>query len=233
MIKSGDKFILDRDKKVAFTDEFLCAYIERGFGTMTKREIDLFVFDLLSKYGNLDQKTNYQLSIEFGISSTKIKNFRFERRLKHSPLNEELIKLAFIESLKESSIKASSNKKWIIVSIEDSFVRENIKARIKELGHLYDTSFNSEIVTMEIDAFSDLLNYFYENTSWQQENLNRLQKYAQKISVDQNNITIQGILKEYINGIIKEGSKLTVKAGLSFLTGGVSDIGEIMSKLTD
>jgi len=95
----------DYNKKAQFTDVFLKEYIDKGFGTISKKEIDLLVFHLLSELADLDKISNYNLALKLKLTPTKIKNLRFERRLKYSQLTEEQIKDTFIESLKKSSKK--------------------------------------------------------------------------------------------------------------------------------
>ena len=63
-------------------------------------------------------------------------------------LTDEEIKSAFIKGLQKSNIKVNKASKWILLSLEDSFVREAIKAKLKELNHFSDSSFNSEIISL-------------------------------------------------------------------------------------
>jgi hypothetical protein len=226
--------ITKQESKIAFADKFLLEYIERGFGIMSKRDTELLVFHLISELADLDSKSNHELSLKLRVSPTKIKNYRFDRRLRYNQLTDVQIKQAFFEGLKKSSIKINNSSKWIVLSIEDSFVREAIKAKLKDINHFSDTSFNSELVSFDVDAFSDIISAFYEDKILDKKQLKELGDHVKNISQDKSgNITTKSLFKAFLEGAAKEGGKRTISAGLSFLTGGASDIPVIITKVKE
>jgi hypothetical protein len=226
--------IYDNQKKIEFAEKFLDEYLGRGFGVLTKRDTDLLVFHLLSELGGLDSHSNHNLSLKLRISTRKIANYRLDRRLRYNQLTEEQVKLNFLESLKKSAIKINNTSKWILLSIEDSYVRESIKAKLKELNHFSDSSFNAEIISLDTEAFSDLLSDMYKDLKIDKKQYKELNKHASDIAKDKSgNITVKGIFKAFLEGAAKDGGKRTISAGLSFLTGGASDISQIISKVKE
>ncbi|MEH8244212.1 hypothetical protein [Aeromonas veronii] len=49
------------ENKDKFVDTFLEHYMERGFGSLSKSEIDILVMHLLMQHSDLKNKTNYEL----------------------------------------------------------------------------------------------------------------------------------------------------------------------------
>jgi hypothetical protein len=226
--------INDKDKKIDFTDKFLNEFVNKGFGVLSKRETELLVFHLLSDLSELDSKSNYEVALSLKITPTKVKNFRFERRLRYSPLEDEQIKTTFIEGLRHSNIKVNKSSKWIILSIEDSYIREAIKAKMKKLNHFSDSSFNSELISLDFDAFSALMTYYYNDMAMDEvvdENL--LKQVKELLKDDSEQITMKSLTKAFVEGAAQKAGEGTISAGLSFLTGGVSDINIIIKKIKE
>jgi hypothetical protein len=225
--------ITDLNKKAQFTEQFLKEYIEKGFGSISKKEIDLLVFHLLSKLANLDKISNYNLALKLKLTPTKIKNLRFERSLKYSQLTEKEIKESFIESLKKSAIKVNKTSSWIILSIEDLFVREAIKAKLKDLAQLSDSSFNSEIITLDFEAFASLMEYFYdEEIKINSSKIKEILEYLKAETSNKNEkISFKHLFREFANGAANKAGEETMGITFSFLTGGISDISNIFNKI--
>ena len=68
--------------KESFADEFMEQYETRGFGSMTKNDFEVLVFNLLRKHGDLKGKTNFEISLELQIPETKVRRLAYESDLK-------------------------------------------------------------------------------------------------------------------------------------------------------
>lgn len=226
--------IKNKDKKIDFADKFLKEFVDNGFGVLSKRETELLVFHLLSDLAELDSKSNYELALTLKITPTKVKNYRFERRLRYSQLTDEQIKKAFIEGLRKSNIKVNKSSKFILLSIEDSYIREAIKAKMKKLNHFSDSSFNSELVSLDLDAFSELMAYYYNDIKLDDTIDGDFIKHVKELLKDNTDkITMKRLTKAFIEGAVQKAGEGTFTAGLSFLTGGVSDISTLFKKVKD
>lgn len=234
MLEKNQDLISDINKKNDFADKFLKEFVDKGFGVLSKRETELLVFHLLSDLAELDSKTNYELALTLKITPTKVKNYRFERRLRYSQLKDEQIREAFIEGLQKSNIKVNKSSKWILLSIEDSYIREAIKAKMKERNHFSDSSFNSEIISLDLDAFSELMNYYYDDTKIDDViDKNFVKQVKELLKDDSEQITVKRLTKAFVEGAVQKAGEGTISAGLSFLTGGVSDIYTLFKKVTE
>lgn len=216
--------LLNNEKKVAFADTFIKEFVDKGFGVLSKRETELLIFHLLSDLVELDSMSNYELALKLKITPTKVKNYRFERRLRYSQLSDEQIKIEIIKGLQKSNIKVNKASKWILLSIEESYVREAIKSKLKQLNHFIDSSFNSEIISLDLDAFIELISYYYKEVKLEELNDKELINFASELlREDPEKITMNGLMKCFVEGAVQKAGEGTFTAGLSFLTGGVSD----------
>lgn len=140
-------------------EEILQDYLQRGFGTMTKNDFEVWIFNQLLKQRFKD-KTNYEISRDLKIPESKVKRLRYEADLKYSSTNEIEHKLYDIvnSSLRHAYIKVQNGDIIIQFVIEDQAVRKYLDFKLKQNGFFSDSSFNSEIVTVRSEALESLYN---------------------------------------------------------------------------
>ena len=146
---------LSKDKEEEFAIEFISRYSKVGFGSMNKNDFEVMIYDLLKKYGNLSGKSNYDISLELQITESKVKKLSYEAELKYNDHNDDTFKNDFFKILEKSRYKKDGCK--VQFSVEDKFLRTSISAKLKSLGHFSDSSFNSEIISIDVESFIDLL----------------------------------------------------------------------------
>lgn len=144
-----------KDKEEEFAKEFISRYSKVGFGSMNKNDFEVMIYDLLKKYGNLSGKNNYDISLELQITESKVKKLSYEAELKYNNHNDKSFKNDFLKILEKAKIRKDTNK--VLFSVEDKFLRTSISAKLKSLGHFSDSSFNSEIISIDVKSFIDLL----------------------------------------------------------------------------
>lgn len=144
-----------KDKEEEFAKEFISRYSKVGFGSMNKNDFEVMIFDLLKKHGNLISKSNYEISLELQITESKVKKLSYEAELKYNEHNEDTFKKDFFQIIEKSRFRRDTNK--VLFSVEDKFLRTSISAKLKALGHFSDSSFNSEIISIDLESFIDLL----------------------------------------------------------------------------
>ena len=83
--------LLPANAKPAFLDDFLENYLSRGFGSQSKRELDVLVIHLLCKYGGLEKSTNNELSHLLQITEARVRGLLYEAKLKYPPEDENYI----------------------------------------------------------------------------------------------------------------------------------------------
>ena len=219
--------ITEPDRLQVFAADFLNFYLERGLGSLTKKDIDLHIFHLISRIEQLDAKSNHQMALDFKITPTKIKTLRFERNLKYQQEIQIDINNEFFKCLSKVKLKKIGSNNWIAFNIENTFVREGIKAKLKRLNHFSDSSFNAEIISLDIEAFSDLISEMYNNSKFDENLFNKLNVKAMGTVMEKDkegNITLKNLFKAFIEGVVTESGVNTFSSGLSFLTGGTNDI---------
>jgi hypothetical protein len=226
--------ITDPDRLQVFAADFLNFYLERGLGSLTKKDIDLHIFHLISRIEELEDKSNHQMALDFKITPSKIKTLRFERNLKYQHQIELDVKKEFFKCLTKAKLKIIGSNNWIALNIENTFVREGIKAKLKEIGHFSDGSFNSEIVSIEKDAFLDLIEEFYQSEKIIKKDHEKLSKEIKReVGKKELDLTFKGLFKVFIEGVVQTAANKSVDIGLSALTGGATDGLIIINKIND
>lgn len=154
---------LNREQKELFADLFNERYIKnRGFGSMNKNDIEVMLFDIYRQiFDKEGQRSNYQWSTDLRIPETKIRRLAYEANLVYHPDNTKELIQQFFGILSNNITKFSTDKKKIQFVIENKSLRTMLSADLKSLGYFADTSFNSEIVSVELEAFGALLMKYY------------------------------------------------------------------------
>lgn len=153
--------MMNGNDEVIFKDlitEFLEFYTTPAFGARSKSEIDLKVFELLRECGYIDDDY-YNVSRKLKITPTRAKNLILNAKLRaESQLNTEEIYNKFLGEIKELGYKTDSkNNSIIIFSLPDMLLREYLKFKLRSVGKIWDSSFNSELVRVSVDDFLDIV----------------------------------------------------------------------------
>ncbi len=127
---------------------------EVGFGSMNKNDFEVFIFN---EYRKNKKKTNREMSLALQIPEAKVKRLSYEADLKYG-YTEDKYKEDFAEIVK----RAQYLDKKVKMVIENIGLRKFIEAQLKEAGKFLDSSFNSEIVTLEYSDFTTLLKILYK-----------------------------------------------------------------------
>lgn len=190
-------------EKLNTIQEFVDWYCnEVGFGSMNKNDFEVFIFN---EYRNNKKKTNREMSLALQIPEAKVKRLSYEADLKYG-YTDDKYKMDFAEIVK----KAQYLDKKVKLVIENIGLRKFIEARLKEDGKFLDSSFNSEIVTLEYSDFTILLKTLYEDkikelqcNVKEQKTITGLKDFAKKIGTDIAGNAIGEVLGEAIIKICK------------------------------
>lgn len=155
---ASDKYDLSNANFKDLITEFFEFYTTPAFGARSKSEIDLKVFELLGKCGYIDDDY-YNVSRKLKITPTRAKNLILNAKLRaESQLNTEEMYNHFLEKIKELGYKTDSrNNSIIIFSLPDMLLREYLKFKLRTVGKIWDSSFNSELVRVGVDDFLDIV----------------------------------------------------------------------------
>ena len=141
---------------------------------MNKNDFEVWIFHYLLEHELQGKKKNYEISIALKIPESKVKRLRYEAELKYSN-NTSVDKYNMVcEHLKQAHFKKDG--KCIQFVIEDIYLHRYLDSTLKAGGRFSDSSFNSEIVSMD---FYDL-EYFLCIPTDGKEEINQLLKKVQK-----------------------------------------------------
>jgi len=212
--------------KEQFATEFIRHYATRGFGSMTKNDFEVLIFNLLRKYGDLKDMSNFELSLDLQIPETKVRRLAYESDLKHGRLTEADIREQFFAIVSQSKLRADLNK--IEFVIENKFIRTSIGAQLKKLGHYADSSFNSEITRIHIESFIDLLAYYYPEQA-----IKRIEQECRNAVSDDKGeaVTFKLILRKFLEGLATQTGQKVIDLGVGYFTGGAENVGFLVDKM--
>lgn len=137
--------------------DFLEVYLERGFGSMNKNDVEVLVFRiLLDKEQNdnpmgLKGLSDYVISMRLKIPESKVKRLRYEAELKYPISTDEQKKKMLLDVLNRVQYKKDKEKIQILVS--NKMLRLYISDLLSQGGRFFDTSFNSNIVSIILMIF--------------------------------------------------------------------------------
>jgi hypothetical protein len=138
-----------------FGKEFLEIYLERGIGSLSKRDIDVLVLKLLEKHANLELTSNHELSLALRLTETRVRSLRYEANLKYPPSDQNFLKRRLLFILAKAEYEADAHR--IVFVVEDSFIRKSLQAHLKKKGGFADSSFNSELVRVSPSQLAPVL----------------------------------------------------------------------------
>lgn len=152
--------MINEENYQAFSKFFLDKYFERGFGSMNKTDIEILLFHSLQQFGNIKDKSDFELCRLLKISESKVKRLRYESHIIYGNQTDKDLKVRLYSYL--SNARFLKDKGYIQFSIEDKFLRNWFYSKVKEINGFTDTSHNSEIVKISSKIFADVLQELYK-----------------------------------------------------------------------
>jgi hypothetical protein len=168
------------DEQQRFALEFIEMYLSMGFGSLPKREIDLFVFNYLINSSEYKNKSNYDLANAFKIPESKIKTLKLNSALKYREFDTQSILGHLVNRLINSDQFATLTENKIEISIEDPLEKRELENFLKSRGYYAEYTLNNEILKISLP---NLLELIFEHT----ENANQeIEKIIQECILDKN-----------------------------------------------
>jgi len=156
--------------------ELLNLYFTPAFGSISKRDFEIAFFIELRKLGIIDDDI-YNIISTLRITKSKAQTLLYEAELRTSSeddLNKELKKL-LLEDVKEFYKKNEKDKKQkIAIEITNPYLKDFVKNKLKNKKFLTDTSFNQDLIILELAAYISLLMDYEFDTK--DKLLNKLQQ---------------------------------------------------------
>lgn len=164
-------------------EEFFKEYLKRGFGSMNKSEIEVWIFNYLLKVEPEKEKasikglSDYRIAVKLKIPESKVKQLRYNASLMCNSKSDDDIKKELGALLSKLQYKEESSKIQFLVT--DKLLRQYIADKLAQDNRFFDTSFNSSIVSMHISDFCYLLTVLFA-----QDKIDEIINQANKKEVD-------------------------------------------------
>ncbi len=175
-------------------DDFILRLVN-NFGKINKNDLEIELMHLLL-INDCSSISDYRMSKMLRVPETKIKRLRYETSLVYQD-NEEELKEKIIVILTNTRIKIHDTK--LQIAVNDRYLRNYISDLLASDNRFYDSSFNSNIITLS----SDDVFYLLEKLSGKKG-----EKYTKKIreKIDNSEFpkTFMQNLKDAIPEFIKQ-----------------------------
>ena len=153
-----------QDKKAEYFDKIAELFFEGNFGTTTKSEIDLLMFNFfmesmiemnMDNNGVLDYRicSDYQIGKELGITKERVRNLKIKKQARYP---HEFDWRKSLESI-ESNIVFDEKDHRIIIPIQDPNLYLEIQNFIEENGGYIEIQRNRSVLQMRPEHFLLLL----------------------------------------------------------------------------
>jgi hypothetical protein len=150
-----------------FENDFLDNYLKFGLGSMPKSDVDALVMHLLDKYGKdgslpLANYSNQTVSERLKSPVNKVKKLRYDAALKFGGRIEDQAIGRLLAALSKATLESDGEK--ICLIIEDSLAKNWLQGQLKNNQHIFDHSFNTEIVRVSAAGLFDVLESVFDKS---------------------------------------------------------------------
>ena len=212
---------------------FLDSCIERGFGMLSKREIERLLFALMvdtDKVSSLDDY--FSISRQLKITPAKASNLVYEYRLTRSPRPEEF-RNAFANLLRKTSVVAKSNSSSkLALEVRDRLLREELEEQIHLLGlSAPDYTFNRNLLILDFMTLASLVEKFAEPQTMAaiESELKARKDFPSNLPTPK--VLLAKFLEKAAEGAGSEAGVRIVDLADLLVTGGIGKIGLLMKRV--
>lgn len=212
--------LADDLNETGFAREFIAQYMNRGFGTLTKREVDLLVMQLLVKYRrawSLDRPSDYEIARQLAISPRKVRSMLDELAYRDPSKDDEWCRKQLLEILRDAEKHVDEG--YVRVQIDDGLVRAYATAKIRAAMGLVDSSFNTSIVSLSGERYAALVLELIEDDR-SKKLLSYLPTDVEDDQAEKSPSPIKLFIDEFAKAAGKESGSQLVKLGVTLITGG-------------
>ncbi|HMZ56216.1 MAG TPA: hypothetical protein PLT48_15285 [Nitrospira sp.] len=209
-------------------------FVERGFGTLTKKEIERLVYAQMVDSGWLRQPDEvFDASRKLRISPQKAAALRYEYRLhRASTPTKDVIRVTLAEVIENTRFRGADSKSTVLIEIRDRLAREQIEEFLlkQSLGTPIDYTFNRNLLQFDMGTFSELILMLAD--AGQLRKVEERLKSAKQLPAE--GITKELLVKAFAEGAAKNAGGLAVEYVASLLvpTSGISKLVNCLSKHT-
>lgn len=161
--------VKDSDAKNILKD-IMSVYLDKGFGLMNKTEIETLFYHVFRSHNLLSGKC-FDDSYALQITESKARKLIYESQVKYGSRNESVRDANLRKKVGEYLLNAKfvvnkskgESKGEIRFAIEDKYIRVALNAKLRENYYFADTSFNTDIISLDEEAFKQLVSSLVPN----------------------------------------------------------------------
>jgi len=198
---------------IVFANNFLNKFLENGFGSLPKREIEIYIMNLLLEDGQFINENGdidfHEISLILKLSETKVRNLIYEVELKYRNNHNFLEQL--IELIEKQKYEVDGDK--IKFSIQSPLLKQYFEYEIRKLPNsISDGSFSKNIVTISKETFEKLLKSLYKDDEKINKFIDKLPDDKKKIIKDKDSL-----FKEFVREFIKRSGSRSADLIFDFI----------------
>lgn len=138
--------------------DIIYTYCQPSFGSMSKHDSDLLLFDSMVKVGLIaDNASIYDIMRMLKVTRSKARSLIYEHQLRK--IKDEEQQKEQLRRVMKSPLMSSLSKN-VCLEVDNPYLVDYIRNELKGLGFVTDGSFHAELVKMSAEAFAAL----YEKT---------------------------------------------------------------------
>ena len=156
---AADKSLAGRltaDERDQFARSFLAKLGEQSFGAMSKRELELFVFHLLSQTTQLRGLSTYYWANLLRVSETRVRSLRAEAALRYTAVDNQS---ALTEIARQFCAPGRTCMEYVETAsrirllLDDPSLQREFEYAVRKLGRVPDYRFNRNILDVPATTF--------------------------------------------------------------------------------
>lgn len=135
---------------------FIARFTNPAFGSLPKREIELSVYEMLRSLSIIpDTATVYDMMTDLRITRSKASQLLFDLEVRRYGSDKNRLDAAIRQALENTRFVKDGD--YFVLEIENPLTLAHFRQKIKDLHFISDTSFNSSLVRVSLDAATALI----------------------------------------------------------------------------
>ncbi len=185
-------------------ENILQKYLDKGFGSMTKNDFEIWIFHYLIQGMYKDYK-DFDLSLALKIPETKVKRLRYEAELHYPTDNEAERRHKLKVAICQAKYKETKDGQ-IAFAIDEKMLRSYLQDCLRKGQRFYDSSFVSNIVVVSASDFLYILEHLVFS---EEENKSIIDKVKKDLADDKKELpkSLSEISVDLAKGFSKELAK--------------------------
>mgnify|MGYP000442217014 CR=1 FL=1 len=138
-----------------FGRDFISYYLQNGFGSRSKSDMDCEIYSLLCDCGQInDSLPSITLGLQLRTNASVINNCRQYRFYQHKLSQKQQDK--DVLNVLSNNLCSINKDKWLVFTIHNVATKLRLENLLQEKEKNYDYSFNSSNIKLSISTFAEI-----------------------------------------------------------------------------